>query len=73
MFYVCGNIKAKYGLDTDRVVFFDLVDEIEDMDYQRFKLFYRVPSASLTNRLKEIRADKEVMEMMQCIENAKEK
>ena len=64
MFYVGGNMKAKHGLDEDRVGFFDLVDEIKGMGYQRFKLFYRVPSASLTNRLKEIRADREVMEML---------
>ena len=64
VFYVGGNMKAKHGLDTDRVGFFDLVDEIKGMGYQRLKLFYRVPSASLTNGLKKIKADREVMEMM---------
>ena len=70
--YIGGTILRKSGFDADRVGFLELVDDVEKLGYSEVKLFYIVLGLSLNVGLREIKDDREVMEMVKVlnVENA---
>ena len=62
--YVGGEISARHGIDVDRVGYLDLVDEVEKMGYGECKLHYKVDELSLSNGLREIVDDRQLMDLL---------
>lgn len=72
LLYQGGNLKPQHGLDVDRVGYLDLVDQVEKMGYTLKKMCYRVPWIPMF-AMREIKDDKEVMEMVQHVMKKKQK
>ena len=62
-----GQFVGRHGLDVDRIGYLDLADEVEKLGYTEFKMYYKIPGLSLDRGLKDMKDDKDCMEMLKIL------